>query len=257
MTSVWRGRALGAARVLADTAGADRRLAQQALHTLRGACVGCHQALHGDSLQSDSYPMVRNTVRGLVRVFAKDGKERTTRQDVLVFLDGDLPQEADGTPRLPGRISQTETSFVPRLLPVLIGADVAFPNDDIIYHNVFSLSETQPFDLGRFGPGKSSSVRFERAGLVRVHCNMHPHMAATIVVLRNRWFAQTDAEGNYALTDVPDGTWQLRTWHELGGELRETITVKGNGLQLDLTVKEDRTVVPHRNKFGQPYRQKY
>jgi hypothetical protein len=123
---------------------------------------------------------------------------------------------------------------------------------------VFSLSKTQPFDLGVYGKGKTRRVEFTRTGLVRLYCNIHPNMSASILVLANAHFAVTDSAGNYVITGIPDGNHTLRSWHELGGGASHKIEfAKGRVWRQDFVVRETRKRVPHKNKFGKPYRSKY
>src|SRR5262249_16907941 len=103
-------------------------------------------------------------------------------------------------------MDQRNETFVPHLLAITTGPTVDFPNSDKIYHNVFSLSKTKRFDLGRYAAGHSQSVRFDRPGIVRVFCDIHSHMNAFILVFTHPFFALTDAEGRYRLDDVPPGT---------------------------------------------------
>ena len=73
-----------------------------------------------------------------------------------------------------------------------------FPNSDVTFHNVFSLSKTRAFDLGRYSRGKSKAVRFDRPGVVQVFCDIHSHMSAYILVFAHRYFAITDQTGSFA-----------------------------------------------------------
>ena len=118
------------------------------------------------------------------------------------------------------RWTQRDQAFVPHVLAITVGTTVDFPNSDPFFHNVFSLSKTSPFDLGRYSRGKSKAVRFDRPGIVRVFCDIHSHMSAFILVFAHRFFAVTDAAGRYEIAGVPPGTYTLRVWHE--GEVRET-----------------------------------
>ena len=86
---------------------------------------------------------------------------------------------------------------------------VDFPNNDRIYHNVFSLSPTRKFDLGRYAAGRSKAVRFDRPGVVRVFCDIHSHMSAFILVFAHRYFAVTQPDGDFQLPPVPPGTYVL------------------------------------------------
>src|ERR1044072_4353586 len=51
-------------------------------------------------------------------------------------------------------LSQKNKTFQPRVLAVPVGSSVEFPNNDGIFHNVFSLSTPQPFDLGLYCAGE-------------------------------------------------------------------------------------------------------
>ena len=79
-------------------------------------------------------------------------------------------------------IGTADKAFSPHVLVVPVGSTVSFPNHDPFNHNVFSLSEENPFDLGLYGRGETRSVRFTRPGIVRVYCNVHAQMSALVVV---------------------------------------------------------------------------
>jgi plastocyanin len=134
-----------------------------------------------------------------------------------------------------GRASmdQRDQTFVPHVLAITVGTTVDFPNSDLTFHNVFSLSKTKSFDLGRYSRGKSKSVRFDRPGVVQVFCDIHSHMSAYILVFAHRYFAVTDRAGAYTIGRVPPGTYTLAVWHE--GEVRETraVTISDAGAAID------------------------
>ncbi|MEE9550381.1 MAG: carboxypeptidase regulatory-like domain-containing protein, partial [Candidatus Binatia bacterium] len=94
---------------------------------------------------------------------------------------------------------------------------VTFPNNDDAWHNVFSNSEAKKFDLGLYSPGKTRNVTFDKPGVVRILCNVHPHMEAYVVVKEHPFFTLSDSRGNYRLGAVPVGRYRLEFWHpELG-----------------------------------------
>ena len=136
------------------------------------------------------------------------------------------------------RMDQRNETFVPHLLAIRTGTIVDFPNSDRIYHNVFSLSPTRRFDLGRYAVGRSKSVRFDRPGMVRVFCDIHSHMSAFILVFSHRYFAVTQADGTFQLPPVPAGTYMLAGWYE--GEVRanrQVVVRAGETLMADLPVQ--------------------
>jgi plastocyanin len=111
-------------------------------------------------------------------------------------------------------LDQRNETFVPHVLAITTGTTVEFPNSDQIFHNVFSLSKTARFDLGRYAAGRSKSVRFDRPGIVRVFCDIHSHMNAFILVFSHTFFALTDPDGRYRLDNVPPGSYSVIAWHE-------------------------------------------
>lgn len=110
-------------------------------------------------------------------------------------------------------LDQHDMVFRPLVLPILVGTTVDFPNSDPLFHNVFSLSTPKEFDLGRYPRGQRRSVTFERPGVESVYCEIHSYMFATILVLQNPYFAVPDKDGNYEISGVPTGTYQLSFWY--------------------------------------------
>jgi plastocyanin len=135
-------------------------------------------------------------------------------------------------------MDQRNETFVPHVLAITTGTTVDFPNSDRFYHNVFSLSKTRPFDLGRYAAGNSRPIRFDRAGIVRVFCDIHSHMNAYILVFNHPFFAMTDAEGRYRIENVPPGTYGVIAWNEGTSSDARPITVPDSGVaELDFTLR--------------------
>jgi len=144
--------------------------------------------------------------------------------------------ELTETPR--AIMDQRNETFVPHVLAVPTGTTVDFPNSDRIYHNVFSLSKTEPFDLGRYATGRSKQVRFDRAGIVRVFCEIHSHMSAFILVFSHPFFAMTDAEGRYRIDNVPPGSYSVIAWNEGVSSDPAPVTVPNGGVaELDIALR--------------------
>ncbi len=144
-------------------------------------------------------------------------------QNVIVFVDAG-PQAA---PPMRVSIHQHDEAFVPHVVAVTRGSTVDFPNDDIIFHNVFSLSHHNEFDLGRYPRGRSKSRTFDTPGLIKVFCHLHSHMSALIRVFDHPYFAIPDASGAFTIPDVPAGTYRVTAWHERVGEVELAATVGG------------------------------
>lgn len=164
----------------------------------------------------------------------------TDRGRSVVYLDP-APRAAFDTREEPrARMDQRNETFEPHILAVVAGTVVDFPNNDETYHNVFSLSKTKTFDLGRYAAGRSKSVRFDRPGIVRVFCDIHAHMSAFIVVFSHRYFAVTDEQGGYRLDNVPAGTWNVVAWNGSTGEASRRVAVPDTGGDVELNFSLDR-----------------
>jgi plastocyanin len=135
-------------------------------------------------------------------------------------------------------MDQRNETFVPHLLAITTGTTVDFPNSDRIYHNVFSLSKTKTFDLGRYAAGRSQAVRFDRPGIVRVFCDIHSHMNAFILVFNHHYYSVTDAEGRYRIDNIPPGTYNVIAWNEgLASEPRAATVPDGGTTELDFQLR--------------------
>ena len=137
------------------------------------------------------------------------------RRHVVVYLRDARPQPV--TP-MHVAIHQINESFTPRVVAVTVGSEVEFPNDDPIYHNVFSLSRAKNFNLGRYPKGDTRRVRFDRTGVVKVFCEIHSHMSATVMVFDHPWFAVPKEDGTFELPAVPAGEREITAWHERLGD---------------------------------------
>lgn len=236
----------------------DIKEAKFMLHTIRGRCVSCHMSRRGPAVDEIFMEKGAGAVTGTVRIFLPDGEKWPDASDVVVFVDG-FSETPDSTPAgRPPALSQKNKTFYPRVLPVLAGTTVDFPNDDDFFHNVFSLSKAKPFDLGLYRQGESKSVTFDRQGLVKVYCNIHPQMVSNILVLNNSHFWTTSSNGNFALLDLPPGTHTIRAWFEYGDPVTRQVWVRADGVsRVDLELVKVRPRGEHLNKFGQTYEGKY
>jgi plastocyanin len=172
--------------------------------------------------------------------------------DSVAWLDDMLVSSADGQ-RL--RIAQRKKQFEPRVSIVSTGSTVDFPNYDRVFHNVFSLSTPKSFDLGLYRRGKSKAVRFDDPGLVQVYCNIHPHMAAFLMVVDSARHSAADSEGVITLRGIPPGPQKIQGWNSRGGMWARNVTVRPArttpvSVRLDISSWRE---APHLNKHGKEY----
>ncbi|MBZ5542245.1 MAG: hypothetical protein LAO07_01020 [Acidobacteriia bacterium] len=158
----------------------------------------------------------------------KHVKQYTLSEKAVVYLETIGTPPSYDPPESHPRLDQQDMLFRPIVLPVLVGTTVDFPNNDDLFHNVFSYSEPKEFDLGRYPQGQKKSVTFDKPGVVKVYCDIHSYMYATILVLENPYFAVPDEEGNYRITHVAPGKYRACFWY--GRKLVETrmVTIAGS-----------------------------
>ncbi|MFN8007657.1 MAG: carboxypeptidase regulatory-like domain-containing protein [Terriglobia bacterium] len=164
-------------------------------------------------------------------------------ENVVVYLEdfslrkkpGALPTQESGEPT--PAIRQLNEMFLPHVLPITIGTVVQFPNEDPFFHNVFSLSGTKSFDLGRYPKNHTRSVKFDRPGIVKVFCHIHSHMSAVILVFDHPYFAVPHANGSFEIKDIPTGQYTVVFWHERLKPFKQNIQLlPGASLSLDATL---------------------
>jgi plastocyanin len=169
---------------------------------------------------------------------APPNRDTSDRARAVVYLES-APRGAFERSE-PGRtvMNQRNETFVPHVLAIMTGTTVDFPNNDKIYHNVFSLSKAARFDLGRYAAGHSNSVRFDQPGIVRVFCDIHSHMNAFILVFSHPFFAVTDPEGRYHIDNVPAGEYAVIAWNEgVSSEARPATVPDGGAADLDFALR--------------------
>lgn len=152
----------------------------------------------------------------------------------VVYLEGRI-----GTAPPPDEVemAQQDTTFVPGVVVVARGSEVRFPNRDPFFHNVFSYSSTQRFDLGRYPRGEAKTVRFDEPGVVKIYCEVHESMRSAVIVTDNAYHAVVGADGSFALEGVPPGTHRLVVWHvDLGATTTEVRVPEGGTARVDLSI---------------------
>jgi plastocyanin len=139
--------------------------------------------------------------------------------------------EASRTPAaLPQKIvlDQRNLAFVPHVLAVRVGTTVEFPNNDKVFHNVFSFRDGKKFDLGMYPKGAVKRITFDKPGLARLFCNIHPNMAAYVMALDSSYFAVSNENGTFEIAGVPPGTYTYHAWRPGGQTLTGSVNVDGN-----------------------------
>ena len=209
----------------------------------------CAATLLGADLQAA-------TVAGKITFVTKRG-QNPVRNETLIWLEPVAARPAKKAPATFQLVTRNK-SVAPHVLAIPAGSSVSFPNEDPISHNLFSLSQNNQFDLGLYRKGAGKTQKFDAPGVVNVYCNVHPSMSAVIHVMTSPYYAFADDAGNYSITDIPAGKYNLIAWNEQGGisapqpiEVSAAGAVSGNqAVTLDSTSYRQ---TQHLNKLGKPY----
>lgn len=176
------------------------------------------------------------------------GKVKGGAGDVYVYI-ADVVSAGGGA----ASMKQQGKQFVPRVLAVPKGTRVDFPNLDAVFHNVFSVTPDNSFDLGSYRQGESKSVTMTKPGVVSVYCNMHPQMVGYILITPSNLYTRAGADGFYRLANVPAGKHKLVAWAPNTKPVTMDVEVQEDEVTtVEMEVKKGRAT-PHLNKDGMPY----
>ena len=157
-------------------------------------------------------------------LLAVEGVSLSDLGQTVVFL------ESSGSAPAPARdklvVRQRNARFSPEFMAIAVGQTVEMPNDDAIFHNVFSFSKPNDFDLGLYAAGQSRQVTLRHGGVVKIYCSIHESMSATLFVSPSPWFAVVSPSGEFALTGAPPGRGRLRVWNEKLPEAGRDVTLQ-------------------------------
>lgn len=183
----------------------------------------------------------------------KNGSPLPDASNAVVWIEGLHRSEVKTAPVA---MTSEKKRFTPRVIVVSKQRAVNFPNIDPIYHNVFSVSGANRFDLGLYRAGASKEKTFEEPGLVRVYCNIHPQMVGFVMVVDSDFAMVTAPDGVFRFEGVPTGSYRLKVWHEEGGDAAEIpVTIRARAetpVSERLDVSGYRSQ-PHKNKYGKDY----
>jgi plastocyanin len=144
-------------------------------------------------------------------------------KDTVVWLEAPTAPARAVTPVV---LDQRNLNFSPHVLVVRVGTTVDFPNNDRVFHNVFSFRDGKRFDLGMYPVGAMLKVTFDQPGLSRIFCNIHPNMAAYVLAVDSAYFAVSDSRGQFAMAGVPSGSFTYHAWRPGGDTTTGTVAVE-------------------------------
>ncbi|WP_440999166.1 cupredoxin domain-containing protein [Fodinibius sp. SL11] len=164
-------------------------------------------------------------------------KKDNSLDDVLVWIESQNENQTGVRETTKRRVlNQLDKRFEPRLMIIREGDVVRILNSDPVYHNVFSLSKTKRFDVGRRSPDEFQDVQFNKPGIIDVFCDIHSDMHAVIVVASKQTVAmqKLDGSGKFRFDEIPEGEYTLH-FYALGDrkESIEVNTIDKNNIMLE------------------------
>jgi len=169
-----------------------------------------------------------------------EGKVTGMKGQSVVYVDT-IAGKTFPAPKEHPVMDQKGLMFVPHIMAVQQGTTIEFLNSDSVQHNVFwtaiGADKKAGHNLGTWPKGEKRPFTFDKVGAVPLLCNVHPEMAAYVVVSPTPYFAVTDDSGNYKIKDVPDGSYTVTAWHEGAKNQSKPVTVSGGG-KADFTLSK-------------------
>ena len=194
-------------------------------------------------------------IAGRVSFLSKRG-QNPNAAETIIWLEP-VGARVPHRPAVTLQMTTRNKTLIPHVLAVPVGSTIAFPNDDPISHNLFSLSPANSFDLGLYRRGAGKSHKFDEPGVVNVYCNVHPTMSAVIHVMATPYYTFADASGNYNFSEIPAGRYKLFAWNEQGGTTESSVEVSNSGMvsgNLAVTLdSRNYRALAHTNKEGKSY----
>jgi hypothetical protein len=144
-------------------------------------------------------------------------------KNTVVFLKDVSQGKAFDLPPARRSLDQRHCRYEPHILLVPKSAVLQMKSSDATLHTIH-MDGAATFNLPFPFPEQVISREMNTAGVVNLKCNGgHVWMNSEMIVVPHPYYAVTDENGNFELSDVPPGHYQIVAWHEgWGVEHQET-----------------------------------
>jgi len=133
--------------------------------------------------------------------------------NTVVFLRNITRGKAMDLPASRRFLNQKTCRYEPHILLVPVQATLTVRNNDPLLHTV-QMSGNADYNLPFVSVGQEISRPMIREGSVSLRCNVHVWMNDEMIVARHPYYTVTDPDGNFELTQVPPGEYEIVAWHE-------------------------------------------
>jgi plastocyanin len=143
-----------------------------------------------------------------------DGRGRVMRDAVVTLIPNEQGRMPDAASALSGTkiVDQRNEAFLPLVTVLPVGGSIVFSNSDDTMHHVYSFAPVKQFEFVLNSGEKSGEVRFDRAGIAAIGCNIHDRMISYVYVTDSPWTVLTGPDG-IARFEVPPGAYRTSLWH--------------------------------------------
>jgi plastocyanin len=153
--------------------------------------------------------------------------------NVFIYVKDGLGNRIYMPTKTPVVLDQKGCRYIPHVIGAMVGQPVEFRNSDRTMHNVHIIppgdDDSSGFDISQAPMAGTERHIFRSAGLmIPVRCNNHPWMEAFLNVVKNPFFAVSDAQGKYEIEGLPPGTYTLVAVHEKLGTQSQQITIQSH-----------------------------
>ena len=174
--------------------------------------------------------------------------EKRGVQNVVVSLlriPKGLPIETDDKPI---QMDQQKCVFIPHVLLVPAGAEFEVLNSDPLLHNFHTIGKhNKEINIMQTKTKRRRlPVTFPEPDTIEVVCDVHSWMKAWIIVTEHPYYALTDADGQFRLKDVPEGTYRIKAWHEELGKqpVQKVVVTTNQDTQIDFEFSQPQQAAP-------------
>ncbi|HYS55811.1 MAG TPA: carboxypeptidase regulatory-like domain-containing protein [Thermoanaerobaculia bacterium] len=147
-------------------------------------------------------------------------------ENVFVYIkqiNGSFPPSTT-----PVVIDQRGCQYHPHVLAVQVGQPLQIKNSDNALHNIHALPIiNSQFNEGQPVQGMVSTKKFDKPEIMpfKVKCDVHGWMKAWMAVMPHPFYAVSQANGSYTISNLPPGNYTLVAWHEKYGAKEQQIAV--------------------------------
>jgi len=189
--------------------------------------VGTPPAAEVINRHSDPYCAGLGEARTQTYMVGRDGG----LQNVFVHVKDGLGDLRFPVPSTPVVLDQRGCTYVPHVFGIQAGQSLEILNSDDTLHNVHAAPElNREFNRGQGLQGMRHTHVFATPEvMVPFQCDVHEWMHAWVGVLDHPFFAVSAADGSFAITGLPPGTYTIEAWHEALGTETQTVTIEPSG----------------------------